>query len=101
MGIETIESDELDVESVLGSAVERREDPSLITGEAEYTDDIQRPNMAHMSVLRSQYGHAAIGDIDTSDAEAMDGVIGVYTADDLDVPGEVPVGWLLDRKSDV
>jgi len=35
MGIETIESDELDVESVLGSAVERREDPSLITGEAE------------------------------------------------------------------
>ena len=96
MGIETIESDELDVESVLGSAVERREDPSFITGEAEYTDDIQRPNMAHMSVLRSQYGHATIEAIDTSEAEAMDGVIGVYTADDLDVPGEMPVGWLLD-----
>ncbi|WP_049996105.1 xanthine dehydrogenase family protein molybdopterin-binding subunit [Halococcus sediminicola] len=96
MGIETITSDELDVESVLGSAVERREDPALITGEAEYTDDIQRPNMAHMAVLRSQYGHARIDGIDTSAAEEMDGVIGVYTADDLDVPGEIPVGWLLD-----
>ncbi|WP_435079054.1 xanthine dehydrogenase family protein molybdopterin-binding subunit [Halococcus sp. AFM35] len=95
MSSETIESDEIDIESVLGSSVERREDPSLITGEAEYTDDIQRPDMAHMAVLRSQYGHAEIGDIDTSEAEEMDGVIGVYTAADLDVPGEVPTGWLL------
>ena len=95
MSSETIESDELDIESVLGSSVERREDPSLITGEAEYTDDIQRPEMTHMAVLRSQHGHAEINDIDTSTAEAMDGVVGVYTADDLDVPGEVPTGWLL------
>ncbi|GAA0472074.1 xanthine dehydrogenase family protein molybdopterin-binding subunit (plasmid) [Halococcus dombrowskii] len=95
MSSETIESDELDIESVLGSSVERREDPSLITGEAEYTDDIQRPKMTHMAVLRSQHGHAEISDIDTSTAEAMDGVVGVYTADDLDVPGEVPTGWLL------
>jgi carbon-monoxide dehydrogenase large subunit len=98
MGIETIESDELDVESVLGSAVERREDPSLITGEAEYTDDIQRPEMVHMAILRSQYGHAEINGIDTSDAEAMDGVLAVYTADDIDAtgtPGDLPTGWLL------
>ena len=98
MGIETIKSDELDVESVLGSAVERREDPALITGEAEYTDDIQRPNMAHMAVLRSQYSRAKINDIDTSKAEAMDGVIGVYTAEDLDAtgtPGKIPTAWLL------
>jgi carbon-monoxide dehydrogenase large subunit len=95
MSIETKESEEIDIEGILGSAVERREDPALITGEADYTDDIQRPNMAHMAVLRSQYGHAAVEGIDTSGAEAMDGVLGVFTAADLDVPGEVPVGWLL------
>jgi len=95
MGVETIESDEIDAEAVLGSAVERREDPALITGEAEYTDDIQRPGMTHMAVLRSQYGHAEIEGIDTSAAEEIDGVLGVYTADDIDVPGKIPTGWQL------
>lgn len=98
MSMDTIESDEVDASEVLGSSVERREDPALITGEGTYTDDIQDPEMAHMAVLRSQYGHAEIGEIDTSAAEAMDGVIAVYTAEDIDdagTPGDLPVGWLL------
>jgi len=94
--IRTVEADQLDAEEVFGSAIERREDPSLITGEAEYTDDIHSPDMAHMAILRSQYAHAKIEDIDTSEAGAMDGVIAVYTAEDLDIPGSLPVGWLLD-----
>ncbi|GGL56365.1 xanthine dehydrogenase family protein molybdopterin-binding subunit [Halocalculus aciditolerans] len=96
MSIETIDADEVPIEEVLGSAVKRREDPSLITGRAEYTDDIQRPNMLHMAATRSPYGHAKVGDIDTSEAEAMDGVEAVFTAADFDVPGEIPVGWLLE-----
>ncbi len=98
MSIETIEAEEIDVEEVLGSAIERREDPELVTGEGVYTDDVQDPELAHMAVLRSQYGHAEIDGIDTSEAEAMDGVIGVYTAEDIDeagTPGDLPVGWLL------
>ncbi|MFC6962123.1 hypothetical protein ACFQJ8_09705 [Halocatena marina] len=96
--MDTIEADEVDVSDVLGSAIERREDPALITGEGTYTDDIQDPEMAHMAVLRSQYGHAEIESIDTSEAEAMDGVIAVYTAEDIEetgTPGDLPVGWLL------
>ncbi|WP_264556144.1 xanthine dehydrogenase family protein molybdopterin-binding subunit [Halocatena marina] len=98
MSMDTIEADEVDVSDVLGSAIERREDPALITGEGTYTDDIQDPEMAHMAVLRSQYGHAEIESIDTSEAEAMDGVIAVYTAEDIEetgTPGDLPVGWLL------
>ncbi len=101
--VRTVDADDVDASEILGSAVERREDPTLITGDAEYTDDIQLPDMVHMAILRSQFGHAKIEDIDTSAAEAMDGVVGVYTHDDLareDTPGEVPfglpVGWLLD-----
>ncbi|WP_254524414.1 xanthine dehydrogenase family protein molybdopterin-binding subunit [Natrinema caseinilyticum] len=103
MSIESIDPDEVAAADILGSAIERREDPALITGDAEYTDDIQLQGMVHMAILRSQHGHAKLGDVDTSDAEAMNGVVGVYTHDDLhrdDTPGggsySLPVGWLLD-----
>lgn len=96
MTIDTITAEEIDVESVLGSAVERREDPTLLTGEATYTDDVQHSEMAQMAVLRSPYGHAEIRDIETSEAESIEGVLGVYTASDIDIPGEIPTGWLLD-----
>jgi carbon-monoxide dehydrogenase large subunit len=101
--VRTVDAGDVDAAEILGSAVERREDPALLTGEAEYTDDVQLSDMAHAAILRSQYGHARIEDVDTSAAEAMDGVVGVYTYEDLhreDTPGGgsflLPVGWLLD-----
>ncbi|WP_049996507.1 xanthine dehydrogenase family protein molybdopterin-binding subunit [Halococcus sediminicola] len=81
-----------------GSAVERREDAALVTGEAEYTADISLPGTAHAAILRSRYAHARIENIDTSDAEAHDGVIAVYTGADIDesgVPNDIPTAWLL------
>ncbi len=108
MSIESVDPDDVSAADILGSAVERREDPALITGDAEYTDDIQLPNTAHLAVVRSQYGHARIEDVDTSEAEEMPGVLGVYTHDDLhrdDTPGggsfELPVGWLLPSLNNV
>ncbi|WP_232686774.1 xanthine dehydrogenase family protein molybdopterin-binding subunit [Halobacterium zhouii] len=102
MTVDSVDPDDVDAADILGSAIERREDPALVTGDAEYTDDIQLPNTAHMAILRSQYAHADIEDVDTSEAEEMEGVLGVYTHDDLareDTPGElpflVPTAWLL------
>jgi len=83
---------------VFGSSIRRREDPELITGRAKYTDDLQLPNTAYCTILRSDYAHAKINGIDASAAEALDGVIAVYTASDIadsGVPGGIPVGWLL------
>ncbi|PSQ03056.1 carbon monoxide dehydrogenase [Halobacteriales archaeon QS_4_69_31] len=99
--IETVEADDVDAADILGSAIERQEDPSLLTGEAEYTDDIQLPEMTHMAMLRSQYAHARLADIDTSEAEEMEGVVAVFTAEDLDVSGALPVGWDLDSLRNV
>jgi carbon-monoxide dehydrogenase large subunit len=96
MSIETTSAEDIDPAEILGSAIERREDPALITGDAEYTDDIQIPRMTHMAVKRSQHAHAKVVDVDTSAAEAMDDVVAVFTAEDLDVPGNLPVGWLLE-----
>jgi carbon-monoxide dehydrogenase large subunit len=101
MSIETSDPDNIDPAEILGSAIERREDPALITGDAEYTDDIQIPRMTHMTVKRSQHAHARIENVDTSAAEAMDGVVDVFTAEDIDVPGNLPVGWLLETLEQV
>ena len=96
MSVESVDPDDVDPTEILGSAIERREDPALLTGDAEYTDDIQLPQMTHLTVKRSRHAHATIESVDTSAAEAMDEVVAIFTADDINVPGNIPVGWLLD-----
>jgi len=94
----SIDPEELDLEEIFGSGIERREDPALLTGETRYTDDIQRADAVHMAVVRSQHAHARLEEINTSAAEAMNGVVGAFTAADLsasDAPGELPTRWLL------
>jgi carbon-monoxide dehydrogenase large subunit len=87
---------------MVGSSVQRREDPHLLTGESEYTDDVQDRNLHYLSLVRSQYGHARIESVDPTDAEAMDGVVAVYTAADVEesgVPGRIPASapdWSVD-----
>jgi len=100
-GVQSVDPDDVDAADILGSAIERREDPALLTGDAEYTDDIELPKMVHAAIKRSQHAHARIDGIDTSEAEALDGVIEVITAADLDVPGNLPTGWLLDSLEQV
>lgn len=79
---------------IFGSGIKRREDPRLITGKAKYTDDIKLPGLLHMAVVRSPYAHANIKSIDTSAAEAMDGVVAVYTGEDITL-APIPSAWLI------
>ena len=65
----------------IGESVLRKEDPRLVTGEAKYLEDIQLPGMVHAAVKRSDYAHAKIKKIDTSEAEEMSGVLGIRTLD--------------------
>ena len=84
--------------SVIGTSVKRREDASLITGQGKYTDDFTLPHMCHAVIVRSPYAHAKIKSIDASAALALDGVLAVYTGQDIvdsEHGGHVPVGWLL------
>ena len=55
----------------------------MLRGEGLFTDDVQLPDMAHAAFVRSPYAHAKILSIDTSEAEALDGVIAIYTAESL------------------
>lgn len=78
---------------VFGKAIKRREDPRLITGEARYLEDLKMQGLAAVAILRSPYAHAKILSIDTSAAEAMDGVIGVFTGKDFEDLNPLPVAW--------
>ena len=64
---------------LVGERVKRREDPRLIQGRATYVDDIKLVGMKHLVFKRSDMAHGRIRSIDTSAAEAMDGVDAVFT----------------------
>ena len=70
----------------IGKAVRRIDAPSKVSGRLKYAGDMTMPDMLHVQVLRSPHAHARIVSIDTSAAEAMEGVEGVITS--ADVPGE-------------
>ena len=63
--------------SILGNAVLRREDPSLLVGADQYLDDLKLEGAGYVHFVRSEYAHAAINGVDASDALSMPGVIGV------------------------
>src|SRR5262249_34907125 len=48
--------------------------------------DLKIDGLLHLAFVRSTIAHARIEGIDTADAAAMDGVIAIYTADDLQLP---------------
>src|SRR4051794_29509703 len=70
--------------SMVGATVVRKEDPALLTGRGRYVDDIQLPGTTHMAFVRSMQAHARITSIDTKDARELPGVLGVWTAADLE-----------------
>ncbi|HYY44179.1 MAG TPA: hypothetical protein VE975_03205, partial [Actinomycetota bacterium] len=67
----------------LGQSIKRREDDRFIRGKGNYLDDIKLPGMLHMAILRSPFAHARIESIDTSRAEAAQGVVAVITGQAL------------------
>src|ERR1700719_4723315 len=64
---------------LVGQRVKRRGDPRRIQGRATYVDDIKVAGMQHLAFKRSDIAHGRIVSIDTSRAQAMDGVEAVFT----------------------
>ncbi len=68
---------------VFGARIKRREDPALLRGRGRFVDDIHLPLMVHAAFVRSPHAHAEIRGISVEAALAVEGVVGVYTIDDL------------------
>jgi len=82
---------------IFGSAIKRREDPRLITGQGMFTDDLTLPGLAHAAVVRSPYAHAKIKKINTKKAQAVPGVLGVFTGQEMRDAGfkGIPCAWVV------
>ncbi len=66
-----------------GHRIKRNEDPRLLTGQAQFVDDVHFPGMLHAAFKRSDYAHARLLAIDVEEARKMPGVVAVYVAADL------------------
>ena len=66
-----------------GAPITRNEDARLLTGQALFVDDVELPGLVYAAFLRSNVAHARIRSIDVSAARAREGVVAVYTAEDL------------------
>jgi carbon-monoxide dehydrogenase large subunit len=85
------------VTTFVGQRLRRKEDPRLITGRARYVDDITPMGTLWCAFVRSPEAHARIVSIDKSAAEARDGVLAVYTGDDmadLGILDALPMAWV-------
>lgn len=65
----------------------------MVTGRTIFGDDISLENMLHGKILWSAHPHAEILHIDTSEAEAIPGVVCVITA--KDIPGKNQAGIVI------
>lgn len=75
--------------SVLGTRVRRVEDPVFLTAGGTYVadlDDARLTGAGWVTFVRSTIAHARIESIDVSEALEAPGVLGVFTAADLDMP---------------
>ena len=69
--------------SVLGKSYPRVDALDKVTGSSQYADDVHLPGMLYCKVLKSARSHARVVRLDTSRAEALEGVRGVITARDF------------------
>ncbi|GAA2359522.1 xanthine dehydrogenase family protein molybdopterin-binding subunit [Saccharopolyspora halophila] len=76
--------------SLLGTEVRRVEDPDLLNGRGTYIGNLQLDGMLHIGFVRSPLAHAEIVSVDTSAAKSAPGIVGAYSAGELNVPAPPP-----------
>ena len=82
----------------IGASTKRREDVRFLTGRGKYTDDIVLAGQTHAVFARSDVANGRINSIDTTAAEAMPGVLAVFTGEDFAEVGGNPAGWLINSR---
>jgi carbon-monoxide dehydrogenase large subunit len=68
----------------MGCSRKRVEDARFTQGKGNYVDDVNLPGMLHGDFVRSPYAHARVKSINIDAAMALDGVLAVLTAKDLE-----------------
>ena len=67
----------------IGKRTPRKDGNDIVTGKAQYIDDIRPVSMLHGKVLRSPYPHAKIKELDYSESENVPGFVQALTYNDV------------------
>jgi aerobic carbon-monoxide dehydrogenase large subunit len=80
---------------VMGTAIKRKEDASLLRGRGTYVDNLTLPGTAYMVLVRSPYPRARIKAVDLDAARTAEGVVAAYSGADLadEWAGGLPCAW--------
>ncbi|MFD8395741.1 xanthine dehydrogenase family protein molybdopterin-binding subunit [Streptomyces sp. NPDC059680] len=82
------------VEREVGRRRLRKEDARLITGQTNWTDNIQVAGLLHMAILRSPMAHARVTRVDVSAALDYPNVVAAFSGADLaEGLGSLPCAW--------
>ncbi|MQA74474.1 MAG: molybdopterin-dependent oxidoreductase [Solirubrobacterales bacterium] len=85
----------------VGQGLPRVEDARLLTGASRYGADVDLDGQLHARIVRSETPHGRLEGIDKRAAEAMPGVVGVFTAADLDPRVRIPIRLFPTRNSEL
>ncbi|MGV0580214.1 xanthine dehydrogenase family protein molybdopterin-binding subunit [Mycolicibacterium elephantis] len=75
---------------MIGERVHRIEDPVLLRGIGRFAADITHAGELHMRVVRSPIAHGRIHSVQTNDALALEGVVAVWSYDDVAECSAIP-----------
>jgi len=75
---------------IMGKSIPRRDAPDKVSGKATYAGDIQLPGMLYGSILRPPAHGAKLVDVDTSNAEKIEGVKFIRAGDFVAALHEYP-----------
>jgi CO/xanthine dehydrogenase Mo-binding subunit len=67
----------------VGQSLPRKEEERLLRGLGKFADDIKLGEMLYLRFVRSPYAHAKIVGVDTSQAEAIPGVVCTLTGSEI------------------
>jgi aerobic carbon-monoxide dehydrogenase large subunit len=87
---------EVEVRDAIGAAIPRKEDQTLLQGQAQWVDNMQVSGMVVLAVVRSPYAHARLAKVDVAPALAHADVVAAWTGADLagDWASPLPCAWL-------
>ncbi len=83
---------------LFGTSVPRSEDARLLVGGGRYLDDLGHDAL-EVAFVRSPHAHARVLDVDVTDALEVDGLVAIYTYEDLEGPLAEPLPLLIPHPS--
>jgi aerobic carbon-monoxide dehydrogenase large subunit len=73
---------------MIGQSPKSKDAIRYVGGHGRYVDDLTRPRLAHLGVVRSTHAHARIVRVDAKAARAIAGVLAVWTAAEVPALGQ-------------